>query len=66
MPDFRLLDAGSICVLTPQNTAAKTWVNENIGDHQEWAGGVVIEHRYVLDIIQGIAADGLTIAQPRL
>jgi len=61
-PDFRILDAGSIAVLTPQNIAAIAWVENNIGEHQTWAGGVVIEHRYVLDILTGIESDGLTVA----
>jgi hypothetical protein len=62
MPDFRLLNAGTIAVLTPCSTAAEDWVDEYIDpDHQEWAGGVVIEHRFVLDILNGIDGVGLTV-----
>jgi len=62
-PDFRLIDAGTIAVLTPQTDAGTDWVEEFIpDDHQQWAGGVVIEHRFVLDILTGIEGDGLTVA----
>jgi hypothetical protein len=62
MPDFRLLNAGTIAVLTPCSDSAREWVEEYIPeDHQEWAGGVVIEHRFVLDILSGIDGVGLTV-----
>lgn len=62
MPDFSFLDEGTIAVLTPQTDAARAWVDEHIDpDHMQWAGGVVIEHRFVLDIITGLDSEGLTI-----
>jgi hypothetical protein len=61
--DFRLINAGTIAVLTPYTAAGKAWVSTHIDpDHQQWAGGVVIEHRFVLDILNGIEGDGLTVA----
>jgi hypothetical protein len=66
--DFRLQDEGTIVVLHPCNDAARTWIDDNIYGHpvdlnpQWWGGGIVIEHRFVLDILQGIESDGLTVA----
>ncbi len=60
--DFSLSDHGSIVLLHPLTFAARAWVEEHIDpDHQEWAGSVVIEPRYVLDIVRGIEADGLEV-----
>ena len=60
--DFTLSDQGSICILTPIGEAGETWLSENIGDDaMRWGAGVVIEHRYVDDIIEGIQNDGLTV-----
>jgi hypothetical protein len=65
-PDFSLQDHGSICILTPLTPAAKDWFNEHLpvdnSETQFWAGGIVIEPRYVPDIISGIQSDGLLVA----
>jgi hypothetical protein len=63
-PDFRLDNHGTISVLFPVTAAAHEWVEENLpADRMHWgAGGTVIEHRYVRDIVNGIVNDGLEIA----
>jgi hypothetical protein len=62
-PDFDLHDHGSIVVLVPRSAAAAEWRAEHLPeDAMEWAGGVAIERRYVPDILDGIAGDGLTVA----
>lgn len=59
--DFTLYDHGSISVLVPRTDDAKDWVAEFLPDDAQWiAGGVVIEARYVADIVDGITADGYT------
>ena len=60
--DFRLQDEGTIVILHPCNDAAGDWLYEHVAEPQWWGGGVVIEHRFVLDILQGIESDGLTVA----
>ena len=53
---------GSICILTPLSDAASEWLDENLDpDHQTWGRGVVVEPRYLEDLVAGIAGDGLTI-----
>lgn len=61
-PDFLLEGQGSIAVLYPQNDAAEDWIFQNLpSDATRWAGGIVIEHRYVGDIVFGIRNDGLVV-----
>jgi len=62
MTDFRFANHGSICILAPLTEEASTWVEEHIPeDAQRWAGGIVVEPRYVADIRDGIDSDGLTV-----
>jgi hypothetical protein len=64
-PDFTILVDGSIALLTPVSKSAHDWVEQNIGRDnglQPWWPTVVIEHRYVADILEGVRNDGLVIA----
>jgi hypothetical protein len=62
-PDFELRNEFTIFVLRPLTDEGRDWINENIPENaMTWAGGVVIEHRYVADIIAGVVDSGLTIA----
>ena len=62
MTDFLVQNEGTIIVLFPETDEAYSWVEEHINpDAQRWGrGGVVVEHRYFPDILEGITADGLT------
>jgi hypothetical protein len=61
--DFRIQNEGSIFILYVQTDAAKQWVADNLPeDIQLWGtNGVVVEHRFILDIIDGIENSGLTV-----
>jgi hypothetical protein len=62
MADFTVRDEETIMLLFPESEAAREWVEEHLPDDcLTWAGAVVIEHRYVPDILAGIVTDGLTI-----
>ena len=65
-PDFSFQNHGSICILTPLTPAAKDWFSEHLPvdnpQTQFWAGGIVIEPRYVPDIVSGIQSGGLSVA----
>lgn len=62
MTDFHFFDHGSITVLKAVSGGAKDWVDTHIPeDALYWAGGVVIEPRYVEPILNGIEDDGLTV-----
>lgn len=61
MKNFDFIDCGSTCLLVPRDAPAFEWVAENLQGAMEYAGGIAMEHRFAPDIIEGIAADGLTI-----
>jgi hypothetical protein len=62
--DFLLRDEGSIILLTPHTDAAHDWVNEHIGQdngYQPYFPTVVVEPRYIADIVAGIQNDGMAV-----
>jgi hypothetical protein len=62
--DFTLAIHGSISLLMPISKLAQQWVTDNLPDESEltfYGGSIVIEHRYVRDIVDGIRADGLSV-----
>ncbi len=64
-PDVTVQDEGSIFVLYPQTDNGETWIEENLCQNdspQIWGcKGVVVEHRYVSAILQGMVRDNLVI-----
>jgi hypothetical protein len=61
--DFQINDEGSIFLLLPLTEAGKGWVEEHIPeDAMTWGEAIVVEHRYIRDIAEGILTDGLTVA----
>ena len=66
MTDVTIRDEGSICLLIPQTEQATAWFDENIGvdnGYQPYWPTVVVEHRYVSDIVLGFTRDGLTLSE---
>ena len=60
-PDFTVIHGGSIFILRAVTAAAREWAAENLPDDAtRLAGGIVVEPRYLSNILEGIAADGLT------
>jgi hypothetical protein len=60
--DFFIQNEGSIFLLHPLSDAGKEWVKEHIGDDAQTLGdAVVIEHRYIGAIVDGVQADGLSV-----
>lgn len=61
--DFHLANYGTIYVLTPETDQARAWVDEYLpSDAMRWGrNGVVVEHRYIADIVEGIRADGMEV-----
>jgi len=61
-PDFYVQDGGSIFLLQPLTEAARAWVSEHIPEDAQYFGSaVVVEHRYIGNIVAGIQNDGLTV-----
>jgi hypothetical protein len=62
MADFEVSKHGTIFIFTPLTPAARDWVAEFLSqDARRWAGGVVIEHRYISDVVIGAQRDGLMV-----
>jgi hypothetical protein len=62
IPDVEVSRHGSIYILTPLTPVAREWVAEFLPeDVQRWAGGTVVEHRFIADIVEGAQRDGLSV-----
>ncbi len=62
--DFVVENYGSIFLLKPQTGPAISWIAEHIGQengYQPYFPTVVVEHRYIADIVEGIQNDGLAV-----
>jgi hypothetical protein len=61
--DFAIANHGSILLLTPLTNYGVAWIDEHIpADAMTWGGhSIVVEPRYMADIVRGIFADGLTV-----
>jgi hypothetical protein len=63
--DFSLENHGSVFLLKPLTSVAISWVEEHIGrdnGFQPYFPTIIIEHRFVEDILDGIQNDGLEVA----
>lgn len=64
MADFEVQNHGSVFLLRPTTIAGKEWVRDFIPeDAPRWGHAVVVEHRFISDLVEGIAADGLEVTQ---
>jgi hypothetical protein len=64
-PDFQVENHGSIFLLIPLTPSARAWVDDHIGrdnGYQPHYPTVVIEHRYIADIVAGIQDGGLAVS----
>ncbi len=62
MADFEVSNRGTIFIFTPLTPAGRDWAAEFLPqDAQQWAGGVVIEHGYISDVVIGVQRDGLMV-----
>ena len=62
MADFTVRDEGTLFLLFPASEAAETWTEEHIEDGAlTWAAAIVVEPRYLPDILGAIRVDGLTL-----
>ena len=61
-PDFEVENHFTIFLLRPLTPAAESWIDEHISEDARYFGSaVVVEHRYIADIVQGIQDDGLAV-----
>jgi hypothetical protein len=61
-PDFVVSNHGSIFLLDPLTDVARAWADEHLpADHMLFGAAVVVEHRYIADIVAGILDAGLRV-----
>jgi len=59
-PDFRCENHGSLFLLFPLTQHAQSWIEEHFPEDVQWFGNaVVVEHRYIWTILDGIQDAGL-------
>ena len=60
-PDLLFENHLSLFLIRPVSPAGQTWLDENVGDENTltFGGAVVCEPRYVEEIANGAASDGL-------
>ena len=62
LADLIVRNEGSIFLLCPVTPAGSDWIEENIGaDAQTWGTAIVVEHRYIGNIVDGAVRDGLEV-----
>jgi hypothetical protein len=62
----RVDDHGSICLVRPISNRAHSWLDDNVSADAMWFGGaLVVEPRYVSDLVVGMAAAGFCISGGR-
>jgi hypothetical protein len=60
--DVTVENHGTIALLRPHTEAADAWFADHIGDDAQWFGNALaVEPRFVGDIIDGLADDGLAV-----
>ena len=61
-PDLVLINHGSVYVLEPLTERGRDWIDESIDPEAQWWGkGVVIEPRYVENVVLGAQASCLVV-----
>jgi len=61
--DFHVEDSYTLILLRPMTPSAREWIGEHISaDAMKFGDAVVVEHRFVGDLLIGIQDDGLTFA----
>lgn len=60
--DLIVHGGGTVYLLRPTSATGKAWIEEHIDRNAQWfGGGVVVEHRYIRDIVVGAISDGLKV-----
>jgi hypothetical protein len=62
-PDFCVANHGTIFLLTPHTRGAREWLAEHIPDDAQWWGNgtLVVEHRFIQDIVSHLQEDGFIV-----
>lgn len=53
----RVYNHGSICLVKPESDQEREWLEEHVSEPMWWAGGLVVEPRYVEPLLAGLAGE---------
>ena len=57
--DFAVVSHGSVYTLRADSPLVEEWIEEHVGGKTQWFGdALVIEHRYVRDIVEALESEG--------
>jgi hypothetical protein len=61
--DFVLQNHGSLCLLCPMTEEASDHLEDRVDDEAMWfAGGLVVEPRYVSDLVEALSDEGFSVS----
>lgn len=60
--DFSVQNEGSIFILRAHTDECQEWIDSHVGNDQTqtFGSGIVVEHRYIQDIVNGLENEGFT------
>jgi hypothetical protein len=59
--DIQVENHGSLFLLRPVSAEGREWLDEHVAWEQSFGDAIVVEPRYVRDIVQGAIDDGLEV-----
>ena len=59
IPDVLVYSEGTLFLFCPLTARAKGWIDEHVQDGHWFGAALVVEHRYAVDLVQGMKDAGL-------
>lgn len=64
MHDFLISGGGTVYLCIPMNSDAAAHLQMNVSDDAQWVGdSLVVEHRYIVDLILGLQEEGFSVGR---
>jgi hypothetical protein len=61
--DYAVENHGSIFIVQPQTAEARAHLEAHVSAEAQWfAGGVAVEHRYIVDLVAQLQDDGFEVS----
>jgi hypothetical protein len=62
LPDVLITSEGSLFLVQPVSRKGREWISESVDpDAQKWGDSIVVEHRYIEALFDGMVDDGLVV-----
>lgn len=63
LPDVLVTNEGSIYLVQPISRAGREWIEANVymDEAQMWGDSLVVEHSYIVAIVDGLHDEGLIV-----